>query len=129
MSTVSKSLLPAVESFLGRDAHGGFVGGQSLLSSSGSTIATCDPGTGSTLAEVTAMTAEEINQAVDVANDAFKKTGWSTMPVNERCALLHRLADAVQKNIATVAQIESLDAGKVESQACLLYTSPSPRDS
>lgn len=117
MSTVSKSLLPAVESFLGRDAHGCFVGGQSLLSSSGSTIATCDPGTGSTLAEVTAMTAEEINQAVDVANDAFKKTGWSTMPVNERCALLHRLADAVQKNIATVAQIESLDAGKVESQA------------
>ena len=116
-TTLSKSLLPPVESFLKRDAHGGFVGGKSMLSSSGSTIATLDPGTGSPLAEVTAMTADEVNQAVDIANEAFKKTGWSTMPVNERCALLHRLADAVQANIATIAQIESLDAGKVEAQA------------
>ena len=116
-TTLSKPLLPPVESFLGRGSHGGFVGGKAFQSSSGSTIATIDPGSGSTLAEVSAMTADEVNQAVDVANDAFKNSGWATMPTNERCALLHRLADAVEKNIATIAQIESLDAGKVESQA------------
>ena len=39
------------------------------------------------------------------------------MPVNERAALLHRLADAVEARKAIIGQIESLDAGKVESQA------------
>ena len=116
-TTLSKPLLAPVESFLGRESHGGFVGGKATMSSSGSTIPTCDPGSGSTLAEVTAMTAQEVDQAVDIANDAFKNSGWATMPANERCALLHRLADAVEENIATIAQIESLDAGKVEAQA------------
>ncbi len=39
------------------------------------------------------------------------------MPQNERSALLHRLADAVEKHKPIIAQIESLDAGKILGQA------------
>ena len=73
-ATLSNPLLPPVESFLGRGSNGGFVGGKAFQSSSGSTIATIDPGSGATLAEVSAMTAEEVDQAVQVANDTFKNS-------------------------------------------------------
>ncbi len=39
------------------------------------------------------------------------------MPPNERGALLHRLADAIEKRKKIVGQIEALDAGKVAAQA------------
>lgn len=118
MSTaIKKSLLPEVESFLGRDAHSSFVGGKPFASKSGTTIPTTDPGSGEVLAEVLELDADEVHAAVDVADAAFNKTGWATMPVNERAALLHRLADAVENHKSIIGQIESLDAGKVESQA------------
>jgi aldehyde dehydrogenase (NAD+) len=116
-TATQRPLLAEVEKFLNREVHCSFVGGKSLQSASGKTIATHDPGSGNRLADVTALTAEEVDKAVAVADTAFKKTSWATMPVNERAALLHRLADAVQKRKAIIGQIEALDAGKVESQA------------
>ncbi|WP_153556632.1 aldehyde dehydrogenase family protein [Roseimaritima sediminicola] len=113
----SQPLLPAVESFLDRPVHGSFVAGKPLVSGSGETIATHDPGSGKKLAEVSALTAEEVDRAVGAANEAFESSDWATMPVNERAALLHRLADAVEKQRDVIAQIESLDAGKVQAQA------------
>ncbi len=116
-TTLKRSLLPEVESFLGRDVHGSFVGGKPFAARGGKTIATNDPGSGDLLAEVLELDAAEVHEAVDVADAAFKQSGWATMPVNERSALLHRLADAVEQHKAIIGQIESLDAGKVESQA------------
>lgn len=116
-TTLSRTLLPEVDSFFARDSFGAFFGGEPFQSASGETIATHDPGSGTVLAEVTAMTSDEVDRAVDAASGAFKKSGWATMPVNERAALLHRLADAVEKDKEIIGQIESLDAGKVEAQA------------
>ena len=39
------------------------------------------------------------------------------MPPNERGALLHRLADEVERRIPIIGQIEALDAGKLEPHA------------
>ncbi|MBA2115220.1 aldehyde dehydrogenase family protein [Bremerella alba] len=118
MSTLSKlTLLPEVEKFLSRGRLTSFVGGQSFESGSSDVITTYDPGSGEKLADVEELTSQEVDQAVQVADEAFKKTGWATMPVNERAALIHRLADAIEKKVAILGQIESLDAGKVEAQA------------
>lgn len=118
MSTaVSKNLLPEVAAFLQRGTLGSFFGGQEVFSQQGNTIATQDPGSGETLAEVAELNSDEVNRAVEVADEAFRKSGWATMPVNERAALLHRLADAVEKHKSIIGQIEALDAGKVEAQA------------
>ncbi|QEF97557.1 2-aminomuconic 6-semialdehyde dehydrogenase [Stieleria maiorica] len=118
MSTVVKpSLLPEVDAFLQRGRLASFVGGKTMGSENDSSIATTDPGSGETLAEVVELTADQVDQAVGIAETAFKKTAWATMPVNERAALLHRLADAVEKRIPIIGQIEAMDAGKVQSQA------------
>ncbi|MDV6029399.1 MAG: aldehyde dehydrogenase [Phycisphaera sp. RhM] len=118
MSTAIKpSLLPEVEAFLGRGRFASFVGGKTMGSENDNSIATTDPGSGDKLADVVELTAEQVDEAVGIADAAFKQSSWATMPVNERAALLHRLADAVEKHKAIIGQIESLDAGKVQSQA------------
>ncbi|TWU27193.1 Phenylacetaldehyde dehydrogenase [Novipirellula galeiformis] len=118
MSTATQTkLLPEVTAFLNRGSLPAFVGGQPMPSTSGKTIATYDPGSGELLAEVHDLTPEDIDRAIDVANEAFVKQAWAKLPVNERGALLHRLADEVERRIAIFAQLESLDAGKIEAQA------------
>lgn len=118
MATVSRpTLRPRVEAFLDRGIVSGWVNGREATSQSGATIATIDPGTGQELAQVTDLSAAEVDAAVEAAAAAFAKSGWATLPVNERSALLHRLADAVEQQKADIAQIESLDAGKILAQA------------
>lgn len=117
MATATVELLPEVGKFLDASLQQPLVGGKSAKSSDGGTFETHDPGTGDKLATVPSFTEKDVDAAVTAAQQAFDKSGWATMPPNERGALLHRLADAVEKRLNTIAQIEALDAGKIEGQA------------
>lgn len=116
-SVVESTLLPEVQAFLSGDTKCGFVGGTEVKSAGGETFVTCDPGSGVQLAEVYALQTEDVDAAVAEADRAFKQQQWARLPQNERSAMLHRLADAVENHKAIIAQIESLDAGKIEAQA------------
>ncbi len=116
-TTVASTLLPEVQAFLSRSVLSSFVGGKGTSGSGGETLATCDPGSGEKLAEVCELTAEDVDRAVDVANEAFRNQPWANLPQNERSALLHRLADEVERRKPIIAQLEALDAGKIEAQA------------
>jgi aldehyde dehydrogenase (NAD+) len=85
--------------------------------SEGGTFETHDPGSGEKLATVPHFTNRDVDAAVTAAQQAFDKSGWATMPPNERGAMLHRLADEVERRIPIIAQIEALDAGKIEAHA------------
>ncbi|MGV3482886.1 MAG: aldehyde dehydrogenase family protein, partial [Planctomycetaceae bacterium] len=114
VSTAIK-LRPEVEAFLSRGTFPSFIGGREVTSASGDVVVTLDPGSGDQLGEITDLDSDQVDQAVDVAAAAFP--GWSRLPVQERSAILLRLADAVEQQKAIIAQIEALDAGKIESQA------------
>tara|TARA_R110002111_G_scaffold2705_5_gene18060 strand:- start:57846 stop:59339 length:1494 start_codon:yes stop_codon:yes gene_type:complete len=116
-TTTANDLYPEVTAFLEGGPLKGIVGGNEVEANSGETFVTSDPGTGKQLAEVFSFQPADIDMAVDVADAAFRKTGWAQMPQNERSALLHRLADAVEKHKPIIAQLEALDAGKIEVQA------------
>ena len=103
---------PAVKDFLSAEPLKMHIGGEWAEAISGKTFETRDPGNGKPLAKVTAGDERDIDRAVKAAHDAFRKSGWATMPVNDRAVLLHRLADLVDKNREILAQIESLDVGK-----------------
>ena len=107
------SLLPEVESFLSSGPLAGVVGGKDVTGTSGETIPTRDPGTGEVLAEVHALTADDVEAAVAAANDAFRTSGWATMAPNDRGVHLHRFADIIEKNKHVLAQLEALDCGKL----------------
>ena len=94
----ASKLLPEVEKFLSSAPLKGIVGGKDVAGSAGETMKTIDPGNGKTLAEFCCFSPEDVDRAVGAAAHAFKKSGWATMPANERGALLHRLAGHVPPN-------------------------------
>ena len=108
-------LLHEVETFLSRGTFASFVGGKEFPASSGSSVATIDPGSGSKLGEIHDLSADEVDQAVDIASQAFP--AWAGLTVEDRSKILLRLADAVEEHKAVIGQIEALDAGKIEAQA------------
>jgi acyl-CoA reductase-like NAD-dependent aldehyde dehydrogenase len=116
-TTLQHELLPEVELFLARDRFGGFIGGKEVDAERGQTLEAFNPGDGSKLATVASFQPHDVDRAVDAAVDTFQKSQWAKMPANERSALLHRLADAVEKRKSIIAQIEALDCGKLVGQA------------
>jgi acyl-CoA reductase-like NAD-dependent aldehyde dehydrogenase len=116
-TTHSKNCLPEVAEFLGGGVLKAVIGGKDVAAANGEVFTTCDPGSQDILAEVAALQPDDVDRAVQAAAASFAHSGWAEMPPNERGVLLHRLADAVEKRMPIVAQIESLDAGKVLGQA------------
>ncbi|MHB8973263.1 MAG: aldehyde dehydrogenase family protein [Pirellulaceae bacterium] len=109
--------LPEVEAFLARQPLAAVIGGEDVASANGETFTTLDPGTGQVLAQVYAAQPQDVERAVQAATDAFARAPWARLPVNQRATLLHRLADAVEQRKPIIAQIESLDCGKLAGQA------------
>ena len=101
-----------VTKFLSASSLKLFIAGQWTDATSGATLETRDPGTGKVLANVAAGDQVDIDRAVAAAQEAFRKSGWATMPANDRAVILHRLADLVDQYREILAQIESLDVGK-----------------
>ncbi|MEX2215977.1 MAG: aldehyde dehydrogenase family protein [Phycisphaeraceae bacterium] len=116
-TATAASLLPEVESFLSQGPLKAWVGGKEFASSTGETFETHDPGSGEKLAEVHHLSKADVDAAVKAADAAFKNSGWATLSPNDRAVKLHRLADTVEKHKHIIAQIEALDAGKIEAQA------------
>jgi aldehyde dehydrogenase (NAD+) len=89
-----------------------FIGGRWVPASDGKTFATTNPATEEVLAEVAQGTAEDIDNAVLVARDAFEEGDWSRMSARDRGRLLYRLADLIEQHAAELAALETLDNGK-----------------
>lgn len=103
---------PEVTKFLSAQPLKLFIGGQWTDAASGATLETRDPGNGKVLAKVAAGDPSDIDRAVTAAHEAFRNSGWATLPGNDRAVILHRLADLVDQHREILAQIESLDVGK-----------------
>lgn len=112
-STSTAQLMPEVTAFLQSGPLGGVIGGKRTASSNKSVFRTVDPGNREVLAEVYAMQPDDVDRAVRAADEAFTRADWAKLSPNDRGVLLHRLADAVEKRKKIIAQIETLDAGKV----------------
>lgn len=114
-SSTQLKLLPEVEAFLDRAVLPAIVGGRAVTATNGATLPTIDPGSGKKLAEIQDLDASQVDAAVDAAQAAFP--AWAKLSVAERSKILLALADLVERQLPIVAQIEALDAGKIEAQA------------
>ena len=108
----SFELLAEVKAFLEQNPIKMFIGGHWVAAADRGTLPVLDPGDGSFLATVAEGKAADVDAAVRAAGEAFRKTDWARMPASDRAALLHRLADLVDKHRDILAQLESLDVGK-----------------
>src|SRR5262245_53053840 len=103
------TLNPEVTKFLSAQPLKMFIGGRWVESRIVKTFESLDPGEGAVLAKIAACDVADVDGAVAAAQEAFRKSGWATMPVNDRAVILHRLADLIIKHADILAQIESLD--------------------
>lgn len=87
-----------------------FIGGKWKDASDGGTFKTISPADGKVLAECAQATREDVDEAVKAAWKAF--AAWKNTSVNERAAVLNRIADIIDANTENLAMVESLDNGK-----------------
>ncbi|MEZ6243222.1 MAG: aldehyde dehydrogenase [Phycisphaerales bacterium] len=86
------------------------INGHQVAPQSGVYLDTIEPATGTVHAHVPDSGAADIDAAVTAAKDAFP--GWSDTPPAERCRLILRLADLIERDLERLARAESIDSGK-----------------
>jgi aldehyde dehydrogenase (NAD+) len=85
------------------------IGDRHLASGSGGVYNHVDPATGLVDHSIPLAGADEVNEAVDVAHEAFRT--WRRTPPVQRRELLFKLADLVEANTAEFARRGAMDNG------------------
>ncbi len=87
-----------------------FIGGEWVEPSKGEYFENPSPVTGKVFTEVARSTSEDIERALDAAHGATRS--WARTPVTERAIILNKIADRLEQNLDSLAQVETWDNGK-----------------
>ena len=87
------------------------IGGEWVAARSGATLPVVDPASGNQVGIIASGTAEDVDEAVQAAKRMASDESWSRMAPEKREALIHSLADVVERNAELLAELESLDVG------------------
>lgn len=113
MSTATlQAIHPAVQSFLAGPPKKLLIDGKWSDAAKGETFEVINPADESMLCQVAYGREHDVNRAVAAARRAFDTGPWPRMAARARGKLIHALADAVEKNLEMLAQLETLDNGK-----------------
>ena len=88
-----------------------YINGEWVGSRSGQEFETVNPATEEVLATVPRGKAEDIDDAVNAARDAFEGA-WGKSKPRDRADLIFRLANAIRAHADELAELETLDQGK-----------------
>lgn len=110
-------LSPAAAKFISK-THKLFIDGQWVAAASGKTFDTIDPATEKVICKVAEGDKEDVDRAVKAASKAFPI--WSNTIPSERERLILKLADLIEANAAELAELESLDQGKLMMYAQMI---------
>ena len=97
-----------------------FIDGKPVDALSGQTFDSVNPATGALLATVAACGEADVDRAVRSARAAFEDGRWSGRSPGERKAVLLRLADLIRENSVELALLDSLDMGKLVTDAATI---------
>ena len=97
--------------------RGLFVDGTGAQSSHADSIDVVDPSTGRTSGEILRGNADDVDVAVQSAQDRFRSNEWRRMPPADRGRLLVSVSAAIRNHEDELAAIEAQDVGKPLTQA------------
>jgi betaine-aldehyde dehydrogenase len=89
-----------------------YVDGAWVAGSGGGRREIVNPADGSVVATVAEGTSADTHRAIAAARKSFDAGDWAFGPVQERVAVLNRIADLLAADRAAVARLETLDTGK-----------------
>ncbi|MEM0984506.1 MAG: aldehyde dehydrogenase family protein, partial [Planctomycetota bacterium] len=92
-----------------------FINNEWVGASSGKTFTVTNPATDEHLADVPDLSAGEVTDAVAAAYDAFP--AWSARTAEDRCGLLDRLYDLIQRDTDRLADLMTREQGKPLAEA------------
>jgi betaine-aldehyde dehydrogenase len=86
-------------------------------SSSKQRLASVNPATEATIAEISAGTPSDVHDAVTAAHRAFESGPWPRLSGSDRAVKLREIADQITARRAKLAELESADSGKPLAEA------------
>ena len=95
-----------------------YIDGAFVEAADGSTQEVFEPSTEGLITSVPAATSDDVDRAVAAAGRAFESDAWRGMTPADRERMLQRLADLIERDAQTLAEIETIDNGKAIS-GCL----------
>ncbi len=87
-----------------------YINGSMVAPKSGQWLDNFEPATGKVYSQVADSNESDVDAAVTAARNAFP--AWSKTHATDRAAMLHRIADAIEANLDSLAAAESKDNGK-----------------
>jgi 4-guanidinobutyraldehyde dehydrogenase/NAD-dependent aldehyde dehydrogenase len=111
MNTVQHSWVDAAGHKVALDVRP-FIDGRRVGSASSESWTKHSPSDGRPLMEFAVGSAADVDRAVSSGRAAFEDGRWCELPVAQRCAILLKLADFVDRDAKTLAAIETLEVGK-----------------
>jgi aldehyde dehydrogenase (NAD+) len=91
--------------------YGLFIGGRWVTPRSGRFFATISPSTEEKLAEIAEANAQDVDDAVKAAREAYEKY-WSKLRPADRAKYIFRIGRAIQEKARELAIVESMNGGK-----------------
>jgi aldehyde dehydrogenase len=110
MATIHQTAIVDPASAGIKDRYENFIGGAWIPPTTGEYRDNVTPATGEAFTQVAYSGPADIELALDAAHAA--KTAWGETSTTERARVLHRIADAIEDNLETLAIAESYDNGK-----------------
>ncbi len=104
--------------FLAKKDHQHFIDGDYTQSAEDQQIEVVNPATEEIIGKVALGSKEIVNQAVSAAKKAFQyNSDWRTMSPDDRGKILYRLAEKITENSESLAQLVTLENGKLIKDA------------
>lgn len=88
-----------------------FINGEWVDPVSGEWLDTVNPATGEKLSVIADAGQEDVDRAVKAAREAFEN-GWKDTSIEERSAILLKIADIIDENAEMLATVETMNNGK-----------------
>ena len=106
----------AARDFLGSE-HRALAGGNWLAGAGGSPKPLLDPASGEEIARVAPASTGQADTAVEAAQAAFRDRRWSGQTPAHKQRVLLRVAELIERDAQTLAELETLNGGKLYAAA------------
>jgi acyl-CoA reductase-like NAD-dependent aldehyde dehydrogenase len=94
------------------DQYKMYINGKWVDAESGKTYSVVNPATEEEIARIPLGDRADVNKAVEAARNAFPI--WSKKPQEERSAILHAIADSIEKRLPELIEIDIVDHGSTQ---------------
>lgn len=111
------TLSPSVLKFLEASTQGHYINGEVVSGAHSGSIPITNPATEQVIAQIDIADKKLVDQAVSSARSAFRHSSWKRMSPTKRQGLLLSLADAIEAEVDSIAELLTLENGKLLAHA------------